>query len=335
MERWNLIDDNFYSDESSTPDECESHKGEGNLKVLHNHPSLNGKGELFNKTFICCNRSVLGLIFGLSLISSTFDALIFRPATGSTKYFSVWSADLLPKSYVTAGTVLTYQGTSFQMIQNSQVKEDVIGSGMVQYFFAGLGIHPRWFEFSVELPVLWNADFTDPQVFQAPTENITAFGDLRLYGKTNVVKGFSLMPFLVLPTGTPENFLGSDTFSGGVYGLFEKSFSRVSVAANLGFYFRETGRLRNIQAGHQVFYGMGVAYRVVREVFMDLELTGRTRLQSPFDKKVDNPAEILGGLHFMSPSERLRVDLGGGAGLIRGTGIPEFRILLGLVLKGR
>lgn len=278
-------------------------------------------------------------LFGLhSVWAAGFDSLSFRPAAGKTNHFSVWSPRLLDRYQVSAGTFLTYQQTSLQVLQNGSVVQEILGQSAIQHFFVSLGLHEKWMEISAELPMVWSVEYSDPSLVNPPKENKRTSSDARIYWKANLIdRSFKLsaMPFLVLPTGSNDVFLGSESVSGGIYFLGEQKFAnRFTITGNVAAYFREKYRFRNITQTHQIYYGLGGSFEFIKEFYLNAEVSGKTRMLEPFSHKVDNPIEFIAGVHFLSPSEAIRVDLGGGAGLIRGASVPEFRLLLGFVYRG-
>jgi len=156
-------------------------------------------------------------------------------------------------------------------------------------------------------------------------------GDVRLSVKGRIMGDdaeglhFGASAFVTAPLGqaTAEHrYIGDSgpTFGGQVIGDFaQRGFH---VAANVGGMWRDPQLLFSTNVGSQLTYGLAFGYDVTPLIMVMGELTG----SSTFTTQVDeNPLEarIAGRMTVGDFS----FQLGGGAGLVSGVGVPVFRVL--------
>ncbi|MBI2345882.1 MAG: hypothetical protein HYV03_03175, partial [Deltaproteobacteria bacterium] len=92
---------------------------------------------------------------------------------------------------------------------------------LLQHLYGGIGI-TDWLSVGLDLPVALNAHFQDPTTVVAPGfQNKFSLGDLRTEIKASVVNryrwpvGLAIAPYLTVPSGDENRFLGDETVSGG------------------------------------------------------------------------------------------------------------------------
>jgi hypothetical protein len=285
------------------------------------------------------NRLRILLVSAISLASSaqaqSLDGLLYRPDQGAGSYFITSSPRLLKQYQVAVSSDLHFQAPSLQLREDGRSRQDVVGRGWIQYLAVATSFHERWLQLGVSLPVVWNLEYRSPTQFPVVRESLRAAGDVAITTKTRLGadwksdSGFALITQIQAPTGNDSQYLGAGTpvLGAGVAG--EWRLTDLDVGFQTTALFRKTGRFRNVQQSHQWAYSVAAAWHYFSPMSVVIDMYGRTRLTEPFGKLEDNPLELLLGARFQSPFEDFRFHIGGGLGLVRGAGIPPYRILMG------
>jgi hypothetical protein len=118
--------------------------------------------------------------------------------------------------------------------------------------------------------------------------------------------------------------LGDDGITGGGHFALEYRAGRLRGGGNIGGVIRPERVLLSTKTGAEITYGLGAGFDVTSLLTIVSEVSGATRLTSKLDQ---NPVEwrVAGKLtqgDFM-------FQLGGGAGVVSGVGIPIIRIVGG------
>jgi outer membrane protein OmpA-like peptidoglycan-associated protein len=163
------------------------------------------------------------------------------------------------------------------------------------------------------------------------TPNGVDMGDLRIGGDVVLVDGtvsLGFVPFLDLPTGATEEFLGQAGVAGG--GLLGAKFQqgRAQIGLNVGPYFQPAIGLGNLAGANRLLAGAQLGVGVSDTLGINLE----TRAEIPFVANdiagADLPAEVMlygrnrfdGGGHIV---------LGGATAVSTGASAATFRVFLG------
>ncbi|MGH7819311.1 MAG: OmpA family protein, partial [Candidatus Binatia bacterium] len=142
------------------------------------------------------------------------------------------------------------------------------------------------------------------------------------------------LPEITLPTGDEESFSGTGSLGYG--GLAILDFAPTE---QFRFGINAGGVIRDKPGGgpmtdpdddfnDQLRFGAGFAFDFSEQFTGILEAYGAADARSPFSEERKTPADVIGALR----THLGRVDLtfGGGAGLTRGQGSPDFRIFFGV-----
>ncbi|MCA9577228.1 MAG: OmpA family protein [Myxococcales bacterium] len=171
---------------------------------------------------------------------------------------------------------------------------------------------------------------------------------VRLFGTTENVFMLSVQGRLTIPTANlfddNQHYAGERGIAGGAEIIAQINVGRLRLAANLGAYLRpDNADCRDLpgtprpgsncyygaRQGDEFTYGLGATIRLLEEdsatdLRAIIEVHGRTTFQNFFDQQ-ETPLEVLGGLKF-THSSGLTAGVGGGPGLVRGFGSPDFRV---------
>jgi hypothetical protein len=196
-----------------------------------------------------------------------------------------------------------------------------------------------------------DGDGTTPGVVPIYLADGFALGDLwvggrvRLFGDTESVFMLSAEGRLIIPTATifddGQHYAGERGVAGAAGLIAQINVGRFRLMANLGAHLRpDNADCRDLpgtsgpgancfygaRQGDEFTYGIGATVRLLDDTDLRaiLEVHGRTTFQNFFDRE-ETPFELLAGLKY-THSSGLTAGIGGGPGLVRGFGSPDFRV---------
>ena len=150
---------------------------------------------------------------------------------------------------------------------------------------------------------------------------------VKLYGQGT--KGFLLaaVAYGTAPLGkklAPGRGLGNDSFTGGGHLAGELRLDALRIGVNLGGVYRKRREILSTVVGPEMTYGVATNVPITSLLGVTVEVDGTTRLTRQID---ENTMEMRAfGQLAVNDFQFL---LGGGAGLIGGVGVPNFRVLGG------
>lgn len=140
---------------------------------------------------------------------------------------------------------------------------------------------------------------------------------------------FALMPELVLPTGSKDNFLSDGGVGAGLLLIAENDFGSFRLSGNLGFRYSPSAQGSGIDYRKRVPIGLGAAIPISRRWLFNLE--GNGALALPTAQK-QNASEFYGGLSY-SPKKYMTWLFGASLGAFDKAGSSDYRLLAGLRLS--
>ena len=153
--------------------------------------------------------------------------------------------------------------------------------------------------------------------------------DARLFGEHGGLLTGALGLALYLPTGSRDNYTSDGTVRVLPRATLAGDFKQLTYSARAGFHYRPLSETfdRN-PLGSEITFGLAAGVRVLNKALtVGPELYGSSIVDSDsFLKRRGTPVEGLLGAHYMFKS--FRFGAGGGTGLDRGWGTPEFRAFL-------
>lgn len=213
----------------------------------------------------------------------------------------------------------------------------VIGSMLVTDLVAALGFVDR-LSLGFDMPFILLNQFRDPAT--AVTGNQTDVGDLRLEMKFTIVDpenhtlGVAFVPFVHVPTGNQDHFVGDQNVVGGFLFAADSKFlrRRLHLGANMGVQFQESLYFRSIQIGRgSVLFSTGVAYDWIPERWnTSVDLSIRTPTRQFFSEGIESPTEFTIQTQRRLGDSSLFFFGGAGYGLTHGGGNPLARAFMGL-----
>jgi outer membrane protein OmpA-like peptidoglycan-associated protein len=160
-----------------------------------------------------------------------------------------------------------------------------------------------------------------------------ALGDLRLGATGVVARGdvgdFGVIPFLDLPTGAEDKFLGNQGLSGGFVLAGSLTAGIFTASADAGMRFVPAIDQRNLPGADKVTGGIAASFAATE----DLGIIFEGRAESPIEQSpIPNSTfvgEFLGHVRYHLPELPVHFLLGGGAATSQGAGAPNARAFLG------
>jgi OmpA-OmpF porin, OOP family len=272
----------------------------------------------------------------------SFDVQLWQPALGPRPYFTIDGAKVPAHLELSVQLASSYQRNPFTIgtVQGStRIESDIeavrdqfttelgLAIGLIDKFQLGL---------SIPFAAYQNGDDFNANGMPTGTElSGASMGDIRIEGKYQAPSfgpsqefTFAVVPGLTVPTGDDKKFHGDKTVTGRLKGIIEMQLEPVRAAAMLGVLLRDPSTNFAAEVGQQLLYGLGVDYRVIKDVAVIGELFGRSGLKDFGERYTDaNPLEIDAGMRVGLP-KMFSVTAGGGLGIIRGIGAPKYRAFL-------
>ncbi|MGH7818420.1 MAG: OmpA family protein [Candidatus Binatia bacterium] len=262
------------------------------------------------------------------------DAQMFHPATDPSRFVSVYDTRNLDPGRYTLGLYLNYAADPIELrLEDSdedagEVVESVFGADLV----AALGLTEN-LQLGLGIPYI----HTDTNRVLRATSRIEGggdfLGDITLEAKYTLLPrppgqgyGFSILPRFTLPTGDRTRFADTGRFGFGGLLLADARYNKINYGLNLGGMIRdEPGQLGGgDDFDDQLFVGTGVTIPTTRNLDIIGEITGRTA----FHNSRTNPFEGLVSFRFHWGG--LAFTIGGGAGITRSRGAPQWRVVASL-----
>jgi len=173
----------------------------------------------------------------------------------------------------------------------------------------------------------------DRPYLEFPGGSAFGLGDPRLSVKVRLV-GSGNLGFLLgvaahatAPVGhalLKEQAIGYDGVTAGGHLIAEYRASRVRFAVNAGGVYRPARELLSTKVASDFYYGAALGFDVTSLLSLLTEVAGASRFNTQLDQ---NPLEWR--LAARMTQGDFIVQLGGGAGLVSGVGVPNFRIVAG------
>lgn len=157
-------------------------------------------------------------------------------------------------------------------------------------------------------------------------------GDVRVNGKWRFLSrptyGLAFVPYVIFPSGNDEFLLSEGKFSVGGKLAGHLTYSpKLTLLANLGV--QQVGNPATQNYSTWIQYGVGADYKLSKKESLVAEINGETIGEKPYDHTVVSPFEFLAAYRKeWTPGWTYQV--GGGAGLSKGMGAPQWRAIVGV-----
>jgi outer membrane protein OmpA-like peptidoglycan-associated protein len=269
------------------------------------------------------------------------NAQVFNPAEDGGAFITSHDSQVLGKHGVNAG--LFYNWVNEPLVGRDSVtnKRTVLVDSLSTFdAFATYGFHEIM---QASLAVPFNlpagASPTGKSIGGAAMGDLRAKAKLQILDRERMPVGLAFLPYLNLPTGKAEAYVGDGSVTGGANfaadlelpGILDSR--KVVVGANAGLFGRKpVSGGGKVALGSQMSYGLAVNVPVLPVVDFVVDSFGRTLLNEPFGQIAGTPFEIDAALHLLTWRDKgVRVTVGAGRGFTEGVGAPSLRVFSGVV----
>ncbi len=205
-----------------------------------------------------------------------------------------------------------------------------------------------WGQIGFELPVVLFQDRrlgSEILTGEPPALSSLGLGNLRLVPKAQLLNtedhgvDLAVLAGFTVPMGNGGAFLGDDGFGFQPEVALSRSFGALRVAGNLGAALRRTHTLLNIQVQSELSAQVAAGYRLDGPdgpglpMELALALSGNIAAGRPLALRDESALEMR-GMATYDVSKPVQVFLGGGLGLSRGWGTPDWRLFAGVRTHG-
>ena len=276
--------------------------------------------------------TIIGLFVGMSSVHANgFDSQIYRPVTSFSGYFTQDSAQVLPGNTVHAGATLHWADDV--LVLRDPDTGEVVDNGVVvdkrTVIHAHLGLGAFGFlELGADVPIVLDQKGTLDGVLPQEQLSSRSMGDLRLFGKTRLLRLGSfrvgLAADLLLPTGNAESFVGSAKARFAPRLILGLDVGRFSLAVNGGYLIRDSIEIAGLHVDDEIFGGIGASLAIVRN---RLWILGEGYFAYGFradSSEQQTPTEAVGGIRARVYGPWV-IQAGVGAGITHGYGAPRVR----------
>ena len=291
-------------------------------------------------------------------VDGAFGVQNFNPAPGPQNFLSVEGARVGNRNSYSVGLLINYANDPFVVYDATCPSQPDLPAGQdcpgdfelsdepkrivasqVTGNFVGTFVPIRHLQIGLDLPLT----FVDGNAVDTATGDLidtqraVGLGDPRLLGKYRFVGNGSgvgvagslaiSIPFAQITGQDPEEtHLGSDWPVVVPRVVVDFRRSRYEFAANLGATLRSSAKLFSTEVGIGASYGLAAGYQFSTEFRALAEISGAATFSSEVD---ENPLEADAAVQYRF--QDLLFTVGGGAGILRGVGVPDFRVLGGVL----
>jgi large repetitive protein len=260
------------------------------------------------------------------------DAEIFRPTTDVGDFITVYDTDAVPPGRFTLGFWGDYAQDPLEIqFEDSEDRFSKLVEQLGTAQFTGavgiadrfaLGLRVPLYITELEEVVESGSGSTDDGV-QFNVGDVTVNGQFTLLKRREVGIGIAIIPEVTLPSGSEDDFAGTGEFGyGGLVAVDFEPGERFRLGFNAG------GMSRGSPFNDQLRAGAAAGLDVTDSVTAIVETYTATSTRKPFSRERKTPVDVIGALQFHLGQVNLTV--GGGAGVTRGQGSPDFRVFVGV-----
>lgn len=225
---------------------------------------------------------------------------------------------------------------------------DILQHQFAADIVAGIGFF-SWLDLELSIPITFYQMGNIPSN-GAITSNLhnrnlegAYFSDIRIALKFQALRekkhwlNMAIKLYLGVPSGNADAFNGEGDVSFGAALLFNKRFSIVNIALNLGYRYLPRTPFVNLVVSHELTYGLGLGVEAIKKRLEIIgELAGATQLVEGVSEN-GSPFELLVGarVYPLRNSKSLAINLGMGFPILPGYGTPQFRVFAGITYARR
>lgn len=234
-----------------------------------------------------------------------------------------------------------YRYRALELTQNNERLHGIVDHLLVQHLGAAYALAPGW-QVEFDLPIVWANVFTEPVLAAADSSLKINLGDALFRTRINLVNrekntliGLALVPYITLPLGGKEHFVGDPLPTGGGVLAFDVTLSkRAFFGINIGAEAREHFVLFEYDIPNKLILGGGFSYELQPGWFGKVSFHSGTTFQNTFESTPNSPTQASVGTHFRLGKSGLRGHLSSDFAVIQAAGSPLFHGLMGVSYTG-
>ncbi len=285
-------------------------------------------------------------VLGVSSTALALDTDLFRPIGDNKGTFRIDGSRTLKPYEVSLGVFGSYMHDPLVVsgFAVAPATRAIVERQFTLTFVGDVGLHDR-ISLGFQVPVMAtkHADFATITTYN----NYWSMGDIEFHGKFRILKledfpvGLSIVPFVQIQTGKPQNFSGDQSVDYGALLALDRDLGRFYIGANLGFkgHYRQdnialAGTTTSLQVANEFTYGLGGRFDIIKERLQFVtDIAGSTVIKDFFEYQRSSPIEFLGGFRAFFMDRLIGLHVGAGTGLDDGYGAPQYRVFGGLTAQ--
>jgi outer membrane protein OmpA-like peptidoglycan-associated protein len=287
--------------------------------------------------------TLLVLLGSVSTSDANVNVQTFEPAEDGGAFVSTYDTRVLPAGTLRAGAYLNtaykpliridgVTGEESAAVRQLWTFDTLLALGIMENVHVGLALpfHPY---------------VTGDQSAAGPDLSSSYPGDLRIMAKValtpslNLPFQLALVPWLTLPTGNSDRFMGHDGVTGGGRLVFDTELPPVwerttTLGANLGMAAQGAAQLGDEEIGNLFDYALALRTPVNPVLDWILEVHGQASASRPIANQAANLMELqmAGRVRAGEDDEGMAFTFGLGRGLTKGVGSPVVRVFAGAMI---
>lgn len=264
-----------------------------------------------------------------------YDANLLKPGLGGRTLLVTTASETLGP-WAVRGEALSDLAMNPLRITRGGVEGVAVGRALYTHVTVRLGL-PYGAEAALAAPAQAHVLGRNPELPPERNGLSPALGDVRAALRYRALErewgALFAAPFVVLPTGSPDDLTGGAGVSGGLLAGVDggSPLGGLHWAANAAWWERSRAPRAGAERGRQLRVSAGADYGLVRRLDVALragaEVLGIVAM-APDGGPYDTPAEALASV--VADLGACAVRFGMGAGIVKGIGASSTRLLLGL-----
>ncbi len=282
--------------------------------------------------------AILLMTASAQAVTTRFSAFDLWPTPGEKNFFFISSSEGLEKYQFSADLMNSYLLRPIEVVNASGVRvRSAVDYAFVHYLSGAFALTDFW-QIGVSAALISRAKVADPTVTPAPTpSNVTKFGDVRVSSRLRVLDadryrfGLAIEPFVIIPSGAENQYLGDAGLVGGGRVIADYLImKKLRATVNAGAEARERVTVSNIDFNDRVSFGGGLSADIGKGLSAAAEGVVTTPIQHFFKDKNVTPVEFAGGLQWDIFDTGFSVGAGGGTCAVCGIKGAKARAFLNL-----
>lgn len=285
----------------------------------------------FRRVLVIFSFLFLTSIGSVQALQSSFDVMNFMPAADNSPYLTVYGSRTLNPREFSTSLYFDYSRDPLQC-EGCPQPNVIPHLWMGNYGFA-IGA-TDWLELGINVPFAlysrFYSDVTGLQNFEGAMGDIWFNSKVRLVDSEKHGVGLAILPFITVPTGDSNQFLGNGKVTGGAKVILDGEIGKAaSLSLNVGYRARDDITRTNTRVDDELMYGFGAAMHVHPKLDVIADVSGYSVIRDLWQSVPQSPLEGEVALRYRM-ANGFAITGGGGGGLIDGIGAPSFRVLLGV-----